>query len=71
MFPILPTHPQTNLTLTLNIYYTYISTPIPNPNKVKKGVEDSISTLLRFREEDPYREAGPRFVYEGITGRQV
>ena len=41
-------------------------------NKVQGEVEAGISTLLRFREADPYKEFVPRTLYElAASGRQA
>ena len=35
---------------------------------VKKEVEDCLEYLLKKREEDPYRDFLPRFLYESTAG---
>jgi 1-acyl-sn-glycerol-3-phosphate acyltransferase len=38
---------------------------------VKESVEDGVSTLLKFRESDPYKEYIPRMVYEVTSGEYI
>jgi hypothetical protein len=37
-------------------------------DRVRGRVEDGITTLMRFREADPYKEFVPRTIYEMTAG---